>query len=224
MTNSGRRTQIHSKSPGLQEEFVCQAEGLEPVAGLDEAGRGAWAGPVVAGCVVLPLDRFDLANALSPVRDSKTLSAPQRDQAAQQIRKVAVELGVGQASAREVDELGLIQATRLAMQRALAQLRDPPAYLLIDHLKLSNVDTPQKAITRGDRNVLSIAAASILAKVHRDRIMLDLDRRFPHYGFAQHKGYGTRAHRQALLEMGPSPIHRKSFAPIAGLITSEIQT
>jgi ribonuclease HII len=146
------------------------------------------------------------------------LSPKQRELAAAQIHRVASDLGLGKATAMEVDKLGLIPATRLAMKRSLSMLQNPPAYLLIDHLQLPDVDAMQKSITRGDRSVLSIAAASILAKVHRDQIMEEMDRQFPKYGFARHKGYGTFEHRQALLEAGPCLIHRKSYKPIAELV------
>lgn len=198
--------------PDLERELAQFKRGRRYVAGIDEAGRGALAGPVVAAAVALPLDRTDLASVLSEVRDSKQLSPAARDRCDQQVREIAVAVGIGEASAAEVDERGLLPATRAAMRRAVAALDPPPSCLLIDHINLPELTLPQEAITRGDQSVLSIAAASVVAKVWRDRLMVELDERFSGYGFARHKGYGTSHHRLALARLGPCPEHRRSYA------------
>jgi len=207
MTASGRR-------PDLTHELELRRLGHTLVAGLDEVGRGALAGPVVAAAVILPLDRFDLARALDGVRDSKQLTAHARRRYAAEVRRVALSIGIGQSSARELDRIGVLAATRLAMQRALRELGHPPSFLLIDHLRLVDLDIPQRGITRGDQSVLSIAAASVIAKVARDQMMERLGARFPVYGFARNKGYGTAYHRAALDRCGACPQHRRSFAPV----------
>lgn len=210
-----RRRSLHASRPDLTRELALLSAGCVPVAGLDEAGRGALAGPVVAAAVVLPLERFDLARQLEAVRDSKQLTARQRERCAQSVLQVAVSTGVGQADAQEVDELGLLPATRAAMVRALEQLSVRPTHLLIDHMRLPEVPLEQSPVTRGDALVLSIAAASVLAKVARDQLMVELDQLYPGYGLARHKGYGTAEHQAALRRLGPSPIHRRSYAPVA---------
>lgn len=201
--------------PDLQHEYALRGRGFIRIAGLDEAGRGALAGPVVAAAVVLPIDRFDLGRALEGVADSKQLSAEARESLAPVIRGVALDTGLGWATSAEIDLYGLLPATRAAMHRALHGLVAYPAYLLIDHLPLPDLNQPQEAITRGDQSVLSIAAASILAKVARDRHMVELGERYPGYGFENHKGYGTQSHRDALRERGACPVHRRSYAPVA---------
>lgn len=200
--------------PDLRYELELRAQGLQAIAGLDEAGRGALAGPVVAAAVILPLDRFDLARKLEAVRDSKQLSHTQRAQCEQTIRSLALSLGIGHATAQEIDELGILPCTRLAMSRALEVLTTPPEYLLIDYVKLPELSYSQTAIPRGDVFVLSIACASIIAKQARDRLMIEFGTCYPEYGFASHKGYGTAHHRSALGQHGPSPIHRLSFASV----------
>lgn len=200
--------------PDLAHELELKRHGHTLIAGLDEAGRGSLAGPVVAAVAVLPLERFDLARMLDGVRDSKLMPPKARQHWAAQIRQIALAAATGLASAAEVDQLGLLPATRLAMQRALSGLALTPSYLLIDHLRLPEVELPQLAITRGDQQVLSIAAASVLAKVTRDQLMRRLGERYPEYGFGQHKGYGTAMHRQALQQLGPCPAHRRSYAPV----------
>lgn len=207
--------------PTLQLEHAFWRRGLARVAGIDEAGRGAWAGPVVAGAVILPRVahikswwRTDALRALAHARDSKLLSPAQRDALYEPIRAHALAAATGLATNEEIDALGILPATRLAMQRALAALTLAPDALLIDAVKLREIHLPQKAIIRGDQRALSIACASILAKVTRDRMMLALDGQLPGYGFAQHKGYGTAAHRAALARLGASRAHRVSFAPL----------
>ncbi len=205
--------------PDLTYEFELLADGCSTLAGLDEAGRGAWAGPVVAAAVVLPLDRPDLAESLAGVRDSKQMTPNQRELWASAIRQIALGIGVGVTSSKEVDQWGLISATREAMARALVDLGKQPEHLLIDHLTLPDIPLPQTVLTRGDSRVLSIASASVIAKVARDQMMVDLDERHPGYGFARHKGYGTPQHRAALTHLGPCPSHRFSYTPVAACVT-----
>jgi ribonuclease HII len=192
--------------------------GYRLVAGVDEVGRGAWAGPVVAAAVILPPDLPQLRRALRGVTDSKALTPRQRDRLFSTIQAVALAVGVGGAGAGEVDRDGLLSATRAAMQRALAMLAPRPEALLIDAVDLSTlVALPQRAVIRGDSLSLSVAAASIVAKVSRDRWMAGLEARYPGYGFARHKGYGTPAHCAALERLGVCDLHRRSFAPVLAL-------
>ncbi|MCK4741378.1 MAG: ribonuclease HII [Anaerolineales bacterium] len=207
------------RAPDLVLELALHNDGIAIIAGIDEAGRGAWAGPVVAAAVVLPLERSDLKSELDGVRDSKLLNARQRSHWAGIILEIASAISIGQATAEEVDTLGLIPATRSAMTRAIHELDPSPDHLLIDHILLPESELPQTALPRGDAIVLSIAAASIIAKVTRDNIMIGLEERYPGYGFSRHKGYGTRVHREALAALGPSPVHRRSFTPIAALLS-----
>ena len=211
------------RAPDLALELALHNDGVAIIAGIDEAGRGAWAGPVVAAAVVLPLERSDLKSELDGVRDSKLLSSCQRSHWARKILEIATAIGVGQATAEEIDTLGLILATRTAMTRAVHELEPSPDYLLIDHILLPESELPQTALPRGDAIVLSIAAASIIAKVTRDTIMIELDEHYPGYGFPQHKGYGTTVHRQALATSGPAPVHRRSFKPIAALLSETLE-
>jgi len=182
------------------------------IAGLDEAGRGALAGPVCVGTIILPSENPLLLQALSGVRDSKQLTPRKRNQLAPRIKQVARAWGIGFASADEIDELGIVPATRLAANRALEFMQFFPEFLLTDfRLELPELDLPQAALVKGDQCSLSIASASILAKTARDELMIELDTRHPHYGFARHKGYGSLAHRRAISEFGFSPVHRKTF-------------
>jgi ribonuclease HII len=214
-----RQGQNNRKRPSLTYEYELRDCGLLHVAGVDEAGRGAWAGPVIAAAVILPLADFNLANLLCEVRDSKLLTPKQRIIAYGHIQEIALSIGIGQAPPEEVDNLGIIGATHRAMLRAIHALSIPPQHVLIDHLQLPNLEINQTALTKGDRDVLSISAASIIAKVARDEIMIELDSLYPDYGFSHHKGYGTLEHRRTLEEFGPSEIHRKTFAPIAKIST-----
>ncbi len=207
--------------PDLSAERRLWALGYLRIAGVDEAGRGPWAGPVVAAAVILPPHEENLLELLAGVTDSKQLTPLRRDALYERIFDVAIGVGVGQASAREIDALGIVPATQLAMHRALVALPVPPDYLLVDYVNLPDVDLPQEAIVKGDARVLSIAAASIVAKVERDRIMVELEARYPGYGFAQHKGYGTRAHQEALRRLGPSPVHRKTWKPVRELLRNK---
>jgi len=203
--------------PDLKFETPLWQSGKLCVAGLDEAGRGAWCGPVAAGAVALP-PLAEMETRLLGVRDSKQMSAAQRAHWAGEIKAVALAWGVGFASAEEIDVLGILPATRLAMQRALEALSHPPQHLLIDALKLPGVPLPQTALIKGDARSLSIAAASVLAKTSRDDLLVEYDHIYPGYGFARHKGYGTAAHRAALEQLKPCPIHRKTFAPVKNLL------
>jgi len=182
------------------------------VAGLDEAGRGALAGPVCVGAVILPDDNPLLLQALSGVRDSKQLSPRQRDQLNPRIKEISRGWGVGFASSDEIDALGIVPATRLAASRALQSVSLFPDFLLTDfRLELPELDVSQAALVKGDQRSLSIASASILAKTARDELMMELDGWYPQYGFARHKGYGTLTHRRMIAKLGFSPIHRKTF-------------
>jgi ribonuclease HII len=207
--------------PDISFELGLLRSGVRHVAGLDEAGRGAWAGPVYAAAVILPIERFDLARCLYGVRDSKQMTPAQRERWAIQISNIARAIGVGLSTSQEVDRLGLISATRLAMTRALSALCEPPEHLLIDHIRLPDISLPQTPLPHGDTRVLTIAAASVIAKVARDHAMVAFDERFPGYGFSRHKGYGTSFHRQALQRLGACPIHRRTYAPIAALSSSQ---
>ncbi len=198
----------------LRHEHDLHAQGFRRVAGLDEAGRGAWAGPVMAGAVILPPDRPNLDCALAGVNDSKLLTPHRRESLARCIQETALSWAVGSATSAEIDMLGIVPATRLAMKRALDSLAVQADYLLLDALTLPEVDLPQLALIKGDRRSLSIAAASILAKVTRDAHMTALHTQYPVYGFAGHKGYGTAQHRAALDRHGLCPEHRRSFAII----------
>ncbi len=189
-------------------------QGFRFVAGLDEAGRGAWAGPVVAAAVILP---GNSPAALAGLRDSKQLSAGRREQLFEAVWQVALAVGVGQASPAEVDRLNVVGATRLAMHRALAELRQSPDFLLLDHIKLPQVTLPQQSFPKAENISLSVAAASVVAKVTRDRHMVALHDAFPQYGFNRHKGYGTAVHRAALAQHGPCAVHRHSYQPVAQL-------
>jgi ribonuclease HII len=201
--------------PDLEHEARLWASGFGRLAGVDEAGRGAWAGPVVAAAVILPQDDPRLQARLAGVRDSKLMTPRQRERWAGCILDVALAVGVGSTSPEEVDELGLITATRRAMRQAIDALGPAPDHLLIDHVRLTGVSFPQTPLTHGDALSLSIAAASVIAKVSRDQHMAELEMAWPGYGFALHKGYGTRLHQAALARLGPSPVHRRTYAPVA---------
>lgn len=207
--------------PSLVEELaICQNNGCRLIAGVDEAGRGAWAGPLVAAAAILPLPADEqtaswqtLSEQLTGVNDSKLMTATARERLYAVVYQKA-QVGVGIVSALTVDYLGVGVANKLAMARAVAALPIKPQFLLLDAFKLPQVALPQKAIVRGDSHSLSIAAASIVAKVTRDRLMRELDAAYPNYGFKTHKGYGTAKHAAALAEFGPCDIHRYSYTPI----------
>ncbi|MCK5795178.1 MAG: ribonuclease HII [Anaerolineales bacterium] len=181
--------------------------GLTRIAGRDEAGVGPLAGPVVAAAVFFPPGL-----TIPGVNDSKKLSSRRREELAQTIKEKAVSWATGQASPLEIDEINIYQAGLLAMQRALEKLLTLPEYLLIDARRLQKISLPQKAIIKGDSKSFTIAAASILAKTCRDNLMLEMDKKYPGYGFLKHKGYPTLAHREALRLLGPCPEHRRSFS------------
>ncbi len=189
--------------------------GLMSVAGVDEVGRGSWAGPLVAAAVVLPLGRRGLLRTLECVADSKGLSPSEREAAFRAIVDSGAGVAIGWATHQAVDRDGLGSANRAALCRAVRRLPSSPHSVLVDHFHLPECELPQVAITHGDSICLSIAAASVVAKVVRDRWMRFADMRYPGYGFGAHKGYGTAQHRRALETLGPSPLHRRSFAPVA---------
>jgi ribonuclease HII len=184
------------------------------VAGVDEAGRGALAGPVVAAAVAIAPENVE-APVWSQVRDSKLLTPAHRTALEPQIQEQALTWAVAAVETATVDRLGIAVAARLAMARAIAALKPPADFLLIDWVRLPQLAIPQHSQPKADRDIVSVAAASILAKVHRDRWMVALHERYPQYGFAGHKGYGAAAHLAALDCWGPCPEHRRSFAPLA---------
>jgi ribonuclease HII len=199
----------------LDIELSLLKQGFPLVAGLDEAGRGSWAGPVVAAAVILPLERLHAEPALlAGVDDSKRLTARQREAAVALVEEVALGVGIGLASPALVDALGIVRATFLAMRQAVGRLDLAPDFLLVDGRSPLNLSLPQRAIVRGDAHCLSIAAASVVAKVYRDALLRDWAHLFPGYGFERHKGYGTRQHAQALARLGPCLLHRRSYAPL----------
>jgi len=194
-------------------EVALQAEPVMLVAGVDEAGRGPLAGPVVAAAVIL-----DARHPIAGLADSKTLSATRREELAGQIRTQASAWALGLASVEEIDQLNILQATLLAMQRAVHGLSIVPALALVDGNQAPRLCCAVRTVVRGDATVASISAASILAKVARDAILQDLDRQYPGYGFAGHKGYPTAAHLRALEFLGPAVVHRRSFGPVRRLL------
>jgi len=204
---------VDKRTPDFAVEAQLWAQGVRYVAGVDEAGRGALAGPVVAGAVVIAPG--DPAPVWAEVRDSKLLTATQRQTLAPRIQQQAVAWGVGVVDAATIDQVGIATATRLAMQQALAALALVPDHLLIDWVRLPQMLIPQTVLPKADRTMISVAAASILAKVHRDQLMRAYDEYYPVYHFGAHKGYGAPAHLRALALHGPCAIHRRSFAPLA---------
>jgi ribonuclease HII len=199
-------------APDVSFESAVWQNGGEWVAGVDEAGRGALAGPVAAAAVILS-PKTGVAAHLSGVRDSKQMSAAARLFWAERIKSTALAWAVGFAAPSEIDQVGILPATRLAAERALLQLNPAPDYVLLDYLFLPENLLPQTALIKGDQRSLSIAAASVLAKTTRDSLMQELDTQYPGYDLRLHKGYGTARHLQHLQQLGPSPIHRQSFAP-----------
>ena len=193
-------------------DFTLERRITGPVAGVDEVGRGPLAGPVYAAAVIL-----DPARLPEGLDDSKKMSETRRDKAFDAIMTSALAVGIGVASVEEIDRINILAATMLAMRRAVDRLSVAPVHALIDGNKVPALPCPADAIVKGDSKVLSIAAASIIAKVTRDRVMSELDLAFPGYGWARNKGYGTADHMEALARLGPSVHHRTSFAPIAQL-------
>jgi ribonuclease HII len=202
-------------SPQLHIERDLWQSGLRLVAGVDEVGMGPLAGPVVAAAVIFSRQQNEIesipASLPQGVRDSKMLTFKARERLEQEIRQVAIGVGVGMVEVEEIDRINIYHAGLKAMRLALENLPVFPEHVLVDGRSLKNLPCPCSAFIKGDRDVYSIAAASIIAKVHRDRLMIDLDQRYPEYGFARHMGYGTVAHRDALRRFGATPVHRRSF-------------
>lgn len=202
--------------PTLSQECRLWQQGFWAVAGVDEVGIGPLAGPVVAAAVMFPARQLASDTDIPAVwpqgvRDSKTLSDKARQRLDADIRRVARAIGLGLAEVEEIDRINIYQAGLKAMRLAVESLDVAPQRVLIDGRQVPGLTCPQTAFIKGDRDIFSIAAASIIAKVYRDRLMTELDARYPRYGFARHKGYGTAAHRAALREFGPCPVHRRSF-------------
>lgn len=205
-------------SPDLFYEGKLWDAGVERIAGIDEAGRGALAGPVAAAAVILP-SQLSIQDSLVGLHDSKQLSPKERISWAGILKSEPFIAGIGFASHEEIDQLGIIPATRLAAQRAIARLETFPQHLLLDYLFLVDCDIPQTSLVKGDARSLSVAAASILAKTSRDELIIKFDSAYPGYHFSSHKGYGTQKHIHALNELGPSPVHRRTFAPLKDQVT-----
>jgi len=205
-----------SFKPSFAEEKRLRAKGYRYIAGIDEVGCGALAGPVVAAAVILPYPLK--ASWLKQVRDSKQLTPERREVLSSLIQEIVISAGIGTVPNGFVDTHGLTKARRLAMKLAIDQLSPSPDSLLIDFILLPEVPLPQKGVVNGDSLCLSIACASIIAKVARDCLMRELDKVYPGYGLAQHKGYGTKEHLSCLRRLGPCPIHRRSFQPVKDLI------
>lgn len=198
--------------PDLINDLLMMDSG-DLIAGVDEAGRGPLAGPVVAAAVILDPD-----NPIEGLRDSKKLTEKRREELAPLIKERALAWCVADASVEEIEELNILQATMLAMTRAVNGLKVHPQLVLVDGNRLPHLDYPCNAIVKGDDKVPAISAASILAKTTRDHYMVEMDARYPGYGFAQHKGYGVAAHIAAIEKLGITPIHRKTFEPIASML------
>ena len=204
---------MRSNKPWRAEQVALPWDVPGLVAGVDEAGRGPLAGPVVAAAVIL-----DDLKPITGLADSKTLSARQRERLSEAIHARALCFSVAQASVEEIDQLNILQATLLAMRRAVMGLRLKPNKVLVDGNRLPTLDIMAEAVVQGDRKVPAISAASILAKVARDRWCLEIDAEYPAYGFAAHKGYGTAQHLEALKQYGATPWHRRSFSPVAQVL------
>lgn len=187
-------------------EKKAYSNGYSLVAGVDEAGRGPLAGPVFAACVILPKDCI-----IDGINDSKKLSEKKRELLFDEICQKAIIYSIASVDEKKIDEVNILNATHIAMNKAVEGMKIPPDYVLIDGNSIKNMKTPHETIVKGDQKSISIAAASILAKVSRDRYILKLSEKYPQYGFEKHKGYGTKLHTDAILKYGPSPIHRKTF-------------
>ena len=208
------RTVLSLDDELLRSERELRAEGFCWIAGVDEAGRGPLAGPVTAGAVILPWNK----DGLPGVFDSKQLSAEAREELYEELLSLeGVDIGIGIADVEEIDKLNILKAAHLAMFRAVAQLKKVDC-VLVDGLPVKGFEVPSRNLIKGDARSASIAAASIVAKVVRDRMMMDFDAKYPEYGFASHKGYGSAEHLEALRKYGACPIHRKSFRPVAEVL------
>ena len=206
--------------PSFDLELMLQHQGFSLVAGVDEAGRGPLAGPVVAAAAILPQALFSAPTCpdwIETIDDSKVLTPLQRRRALEHIEAQAT-VGVGMASSQEIDSRGIVPATKLAMRRAIGNLPLRPSHLLIDFVRLPRLRIPYRAVVHGDAISYSIAAASIVAKVTRDRLMEEADSLYEGYGFSRHKGYGTPQHLRTLKALGPCPIHRRSFSPVRAML------
>jgi len=210
------RRDAQSAVDRFESERALLHGGLTRIAGVDEAGRGPLAGPVVAAVVSFPVEWIGdgLPADLEGLNDSKQLTCAQRNEFFETLTAGRIQFGIGTADAGTIDAINILQATHRAMNQALAQLWPAPEHVLVDGLPVRSMRFPQTALIKGDARSFSVAAASVLAKVIRDRLMLEYDRQFPAYGFAEHKGYGTARHLAALAQHGPCPIHRRSFAPL----------
>jgi ribonuclease HII len=204
------------RKPSFKEEKLLRAQGYLTIAGVDEAGRGALMGPVVAAAVILP-DNIR-ARWKERVRDSKQLRPRERETLYEYIKEKAIAIGTGAASNEEIDTVGIARATRLAMLAAIRQLKPEPQYILIDYYSLPETPLPNRGITYGDGLCFTIACASIIAKVTRDRLVTAMAEEYPDYGFDGHKGYGTRRHIECLWLKGPCPLHRRTFRPVSEII------
>lgn len=206
--------------PDFSREADLQKKGYLNIAGVDEAGRGPWAGPVVAGAVIFENDEKLIAELIAAgIRDSKKISEKKREKLYDFIIQNSRAWGVGIVSEKIIDEINILNATKLAMKLALEKMSVKPDFLLIDgNGILQDFPARQMAVPRADQTILSVSAASILAKVTRDRILIQFEEKYPGYGFSKHKGYGTQMHMDALINLGPCEIHRRSFAPIKKLL------
>ncbi len=224
--NQDRQVSSRRVTPNWENELDLHAKGYRLIAGVDEAGRGAWAGPLVAGATIFrhpyevtsSVTAAELVEALACLKDSKMLSAVMREKLLPAIESLALATGVGVVSPAVVDAIGVGPANRLAMARAVRALGIWPDFLVIDAFRLPTMPLPQRPIVKGDATCMSIAAASIVAKVARDHIMCNHDATYPGYSFARHKGYGTRLHVDAISSLGVSPLHRRTYAPIKAAI------
>lgn len=199
----------------LKYEKALYKNGVKLIAGVDEVGRGPLVGPVVAAAVILPINYH-----LDGLNDSKKLTEKKRERFYDILMQEAVAIGIGEASAKEIDEINIYQASKLAMMRALKNLKIKPEHVLVDAMPLKEIDIPSTSIIHGDALSLSIAAASVIAKVTRDRMMIELDKKYPKYGFAQHKGYPTKKHLEVLQKYGVLDNYRFTYGPVRDLINS----